>query len=219
MDALCLLSRRTLSNLGSMSFRIRIAQRGLPSSRLQLQLQLQLLSLPLPLCCTRPICQPAATLDHQPRFPRRLLPQAPLLANLATGRTSIRNFSTGRSSRTNSESAKHAVGEPSHIIFAENQAADLPGRVSELLSVWTISPSRKGLIRHFTFPSFSKAFSFMTLVAAESKAKRHHPSWHNVYNTVTVEWTTHDAEGMSSKDVDMAEFCNRTAERVGLKKQ
>jgi 4a-hydroxytetrahydrobiopterin dehydratase len=57
----------------------------------------------------------------------------------------------------------------------------------------------------------------MSAVAEECKAKRHHPSWHNLYNQVTVEWTTHKPEGLSVKDVDMAEFCDQTATEIGLK--
>ena len=57
----------------------------------------------------------------------------------------------------------------------------------------------------------------MSIVADECKVKKHHPSWSNLYNKVTVEWTTHKPEGLSSKDVEMAEFCDRTAEEIGLK--
>jgi 4a-hydroxytetrahydrobiopterin dehydratase len=104
------------------------------------------------------------------------------------------------------------------IIFAANQPADLPSRVAKL-SAWTISPSEKGIIRQFTFPTFSAAFRFMSLVAEECKKKRHHPSWHNLYNKVTVEWTTHKPEGLSIKDVEMAEICDQTADKIGLKVQ
>jgi 4a-hydroxytetrahydrobiopterin dehydratase len=76
-----------------------------------------------------------------------------------------------------------------------------------------------GLVRTFTFPTFSAAWRFMSTVAEECKAKRHHPSWHNLYNQVTVEWTTHNPKGLSAKDVDMAEFCDRTADEIGLKVQ
>lgn len=57
----------------------------------------------------------------------------------------------------------------------------------------------------------------MSLVADECKVKKHHPSWSNMYNTVSVEWTTHKPEGLSIKDVDMAEFCDRKAAEIGLK--
>jgi pterin-4a-carbinolamine dehydratase len=104
------------------------------------------------------------------------------------------------------------------IIYSKNQPEDVPNRVSRL-SAWSVSPSKMGLVRQFTFPTFAAAWRFMSIVAEECKAKRHHPSWHNLYNRVTVEWTTHKPEGLSIKDVEMAEFCDLTATNVGLQKQ
>ncbi|KAF2280293.1 transcriptional coactivator/pterin dehydratase [Westerdykella ornata] len=109
-----------------------------------------------------------------------------------------------------------AKNDFSSITYSENQPADLPNRVSNL-SAWKVTPSRMGLIRQYTFPTFNSAWRFMSLVADECKAKRHHPSWHNLYNQVTVEWTTHKPQGLSIKDVEMAEFCDRTAQQIGLK--
>ncbi|KAF1841889.1 transcriptional coactivator/pterin dehydratase [Cucurbitaria berberidis CBS 394.84] len=103
------------------------------------------------------------------------------------------------------------------ILFSANQPTDLPNRVSRLLPTWHLSASKKGITREFTFPTFTKAWKFMTLVADECKAKNHHPSWSNLYNQVTVEWTTHRPEGLSIKDVEMAEFCDRAADDIGLK--
>lgn len=57
----------------------------------------------------------------------------------------------------------------------------------------------------------------MSSVAEECKIQKHHPSWSNLYNVVTIEWTTHKPEGLSIKDVEMAEFCDRRAEEIGLK--
>lgn len=57
----------------------------------------------------------------------------------------------------------------------------------------------------------------MSLVADECKVKKHHPRWTNVYNRVSIEWTTHDPKGLSIKDVEMAEFCDRKAAEVELK--
>ena len=57
----------------------------------------------------------------------------------------------------------------------------------------------------------------MSLVAEECKVKKHHPSWSNLYNQVTIEWTTHKPEGLSIKDIEMAEFCDRVANEIGLK--
>ncbi|KAF2828540.1 transcriptional coactivator/pterin dehydratase [Ophiobolus disseminans] len=103
------------------------------------------------------------------------------------------------------------------IAFSSGQPAELPHRASKLLHVWQLSNAKKGVTRQYTFTSFSKAWRFMTLVAEQCKVKKHHPSWHNLYNKVTIEWTTHTPEGLSIKDVEMAEFCDRTANEIGLK--
>ena len=56
---------------------------------------------------------------------------------------------------------------------------------------------------------------FMNAVAAECKSQKHHPEWSNVYNKTHIRWTTHKPEGLSSKDVHMAEFCDRAGEDHG----
>jgi 4a-hydroxytetrahydrobiopterin dehydratase len=103
------------------------------------------------------------------------------------------------------------------VIFSVGQPSDLPERALKLLSNWDLSPSKKGITRHYTFTSFSKAWKFMSAVAEECKLRQHHPSWSNLYNKVTIEWTTHKPEGLSIKDVEMAEFCERCADEIGLK--
>jgi 4a-hydroxytetrahydrobiopterin dehydratase len=107
--------------------------------------------------------------------------------------------------------------EPDGIIFAPGQPADLPDRLSNLPSAWQLTASKKGIVRQYSFSSFSKAWMFMSAVAEECKAKKHHPFWSNTYNQVTVEWTTHKPEGLSIKDIEMADFCDRTANGIGLK--
>lgn len=103
------------------------------------------------------------------------------------------------------------------IVFSVDQASDVRPRALKLLSAWELSSSNKGITRHYTFSSFAKAWKFMSIVAEECKVQKHHPSWTNLYNKVTVEWTTHKPEGLSGKDVEMAEFCDRIAEDIGLK--
>jgi 4a-hydroxytetrahydrobiopterin dehydratase len=103
------------------------------------------------------------------------------------------------------------------VILSAGQPSDLPQRLTKL-SDWKLSPSNKGILRQFTFLGFAPAWRFMSIVADECKTKRHHPSWHNLYSQVTIEWTTHNPEGLSIKDVEMAEFCDRTADGIGLKK-
>ena len=55
----------------------------------------------------------------------------------------------------------------------------------------------------------------MNEVAAECKTQKHHPEWTNVYNRAHIRWTTHNPKGMSSKDTNMARFCDKAAERFG----
>jgi 4a-hydroxytetrahydrobiopterin dehydratase len=73
------------------------------------------------------------------------------------------------------------------------------------LTPWTYSADRGGLIRReFVFADFVQAFGFMTQVALLAEKQNHHPEWTNVYNRVSVTLTTHDADGLSMNDIDLA---------------
>lgn len=77
--------------------------------------------------------------------------------------------------------------------------------LGETLPAWRYDPQRGGTItREFRFADFSRAFGFMARVALAAEKRDHHPEWSNVYNRVTVTLTTHDAGGLSSRDVDLA---------------
>lgn len=72
------------------------------------------------------------------------------------------------------------------------------------LPEWTLSREGKAIERKFEFDNFSQAFAFMTRVAMIAEKRDHHPEWFNVYNRVEVTLTTHDAGGLSLRDVKMA---------------
>ena len=72
------------------------------------------------------------------------------------------------------------------------------------LSAWIHEPQRAAITRSFKFANFSEAFAFMTRVALLAEQADHHPEWSNVYNRVDILLTTHDADGLSQRDVDMA---------------
>ena len=72
------------------------------------------------------------------------------------------------------------------------------------LSRWRETPGRDAIERQFEFANFSEAFAFMTRVALLAEKMDHHPEWSNVYNKVNVTLTTHDAGGVSEKDIAMA---------------
>jgi len=70
---------------------------------------------------------------------------------------------------------------------------------------WDYDEARDAISRSFTFPDFSAAFAFMTRVALLAEKHDHHPEWTNVWNRVDILLTTHDAGGLSGRDVAMAE--------------
>ena len=69
---------------------------------------------------------------------------------------------------------------------------------------WSRAAERDAIQREFVFPDFNRAFAFMTQVALAAEKADHHPEWSNVYNKVRVTLTTHDAGGLSQRDVNMA---------------
>lgn len=70
---------------------------------------------------------------------------------------------------------------------------------------------RDAIYKEFKFKNFNQAFGFMTRVALMSEKMDHHPEWFNVYSKVQVTLTTHDCGGLSSKDVKLAKFMEKTA--------
>ena len=72
------------------------------------------------------------------------------------------------------------------------------------LPEWTPARQGKAIARTFAFADFSEAFAFMTRAALLAEKADHHPEWFNVYNRVEVTLTTHDADGLSQRDVAMA---------------
>ena len=88
----------------------------------------------------------------------------------------------------------------------------------ETLPDWSaLSSGRDAIERRFVFPDFNAAFGFMTRVALMADKLDHHPEWSNVYNRVDVLLTTHDAQGVTSLDVEMATFTDKVAEAMGAK--
>jgi 4a-hydroxytetrahydrobiopterin dehydratase len=65
------------------------------------------------------------------------------------------------------------------------------------------------LHREFKFPNFVEAFAFMTKVAIVAEKMDHHPELFNVYNRVVIDLTTHDADGISSLDLELAKKINK----------
>jgi 4a-hydroxytetrahydrobiopterin dehydratase len=73
------------------------------------------------------------------------------------------------------------------------------------LNGWTYDPAAEALKHDFKFKDFSEAFAFMTRVALLAQAANHHPEWSNVYNKVSITLSTHDAGGVTEKDIGLAQ--------------
>ena len=65
---------------------------------------------------------------------------------------------------------------------------------------------RDAIKKSFTFGDFNEAFGFMTRVALRAEQLNHHPEWFNVYNKVTITLSTHDCQGLSERDITLANF-------------
>ena len=72
------------------------------------------------------------------------------------------------------------------------------------LTQWSLTREGRAIARTFRFVDFNEAFGFMTRVALLADKADHHPEWSNVYNRVEIELTTHDARGLSARDVALA---------------
>jgi 4a-hydroxytetrahydrobiopterin dehydratase len=77
-------------------------------------------------------------------------------------------------------------------------------KLSSTLPEWDYDGERDAIRRSFQFQDFVEAFGFMTQVALLAERADHHPEWSNVYNRVDIVLTTHDADGLSSRDVSLA---------------
>jgi 4a-hydroxytetrahydrobiopterin dehydratase len=81
--------------------------------------------------------------------------------------------------------------------------AEITSALAELDN-WTQASEKEAIVKSFTFDSFSTAFAFMTAVALEAEKADHHPEWFNVYNRVDMTLTTHDAAGVTERDIRLA---------------
>ena len=84
------------------------------------------------------------------------------------------------------------------------------------LTGWTVKTGdRDAIEKTFKFADFKIAFGFMSACALKAEQMDHHPEWFNVYNRVEVTLTTHDADGVTALDVELAGYMDALAEKLG----
>ena len=76
---------------------------------------------------------------------------------------------------------------------------------------WAEVPERDAIRKTYHFTDFNAAWGFMTRVALLAEKADHHPEWFNVYNRVEIVLTTHDAEGVTARDVELARHIEQFA--------
>jgi 4a-hydroxytetrahydrobiopterin dehydratase len=93
------------------------------------------------------------------------------------------------------------------------QKLDGPERITALASLpgWSLVEGRDAIFRRFIFADFNAAFGFMTRAALVAEKLDHHPEWFNVYKTVEVTISTHDAGGLTMLDIKLARAMDRIA--------
>ena len=74
------------------------------------------------------------------------------------------------------------------------------------LDGWSLADGREAIVKTYRFDDFNAAFGWMSRVALKAERMDHHPEWFNVYNRVDVTLTSHDAGGVSARDIELAAF-------------
>ena len=95
--------------------------------------------------------------------------------------------------------------------MAQKLTADARKSALASLTGWSEVQGRDAITRKFVFKDFNEAFGFMARAALIAEKMDHHPEWFNVYKTVEVTLSTHDAGGLTELDVKLAEAMNKLA--------
>jgi 4a-hydroxytetrahydrobiopterin dehydratase len=95
--------------------------------------------------------------------------------------------------------------------MSQKLAGDVRKSALGRLKGWSEVPGRDAITRKFVFADFNQAFGFMTRAALVAEKLDHHPEWFNVYKTVEVTLSTHDAGGLTERDIKLAEAMDKLA--------
>jgi 4a-hydroxytetrahydrobiopterin dehydratase len=100
--------------------------------------------------------------------------------------------------------------------MSQKLAGDARKSALSRLKGWSEVTGRDAITRKFVFADFNQAFGFMMRAALVAEKMDHHPEWFNVYKTVEVTLSTHDAGGLTERDIKLAEVMDKIAGPLGL---
>jgi 4a-hydroxytetrahydrobiopterin dehydratase len=95
--------------------------------------------------------------------------------------------------------------------MVQKLSAEMRKNALSRLKGWSEVSGRDAISKKFVFADFNQAFGFMTRAALAAEKLDHHPEWFNVYKTVEVTLSTHDAGGVTELDVKLAEMMDKFA--------
>jgi 4a-hydroxytetrahydrobiopterin dehydratase len=99
---------------------------------------------------------------------------------------------------------------------AELMSAEMRKSALKEVPGWKEVAGRDAIERTFVFKDFNEAFGFMSRAALVAEKNDHHPEWRNVYKTVEVVLATHDAGGVTKRDIELAKAMNAIAAQLGV---
>ncbi|MBE88066.1 MAG: 4a-hydroxytetrahydrobiopterin dehydratase [Rhodospirillaceae bacterium] len=99
--------------------------------------------------------------------------------------------------------------------MAERLQGDARKEALASLTLWSEVKGRDAIVRSLKFKNFNEAWGFMSRIALQAELMDHHPEWFNVYSKVDIILSTHDCDGLSVKDIELAKFIDNAA--VGKK--
>ena len=127
-----------------------------------------------------------------------------LFSSCLLSKTFVKNFAAHQTTKYRLLATKVTC-----MKLSEKQRTDLIGPLE--LKGWKQLDGRDALYKEFKFRDFNAAFGFMTKVALRAEKLNHHPEWFNVYNVVQVTLSTHDVQGLSLKDIKLADFMDKAS--------
>lgn len=95
--------------------------------------------------------------------------------------------------------------------MATKLTGEVRGKILAELTGWRVVDGRDAIAKSFRFKDFNQAFAFMTRIAMMAEKMDHHPEWSNVYNRVDITLSSHDAGGLTERDVRLAKFIDLAA--------